>query len=74
MKAVSNPTTVSAAATGMGERGDWVVVGTVVGTVVGGRVVIVAVVGTVVGAEVIGADTVNDLSPIYPAESLKYTS
>ena len=54
----------------MRERGDFVVVGRGVGTVVGGRVVTGAVVGTVVGTGV-GAVTVNVFTPIYPFTSLK---
>ena len=52
------------------ERGDFVVVGRGVGTVVGGREVTGAVVRTVVGT-CVGAVTVNVFTPIYPLTSLK---
>ena len=66
----SKPTKERAATIGMRERGDFVVVGRGVGTVVGGREVTVAVVRTVVGT-CVAAVTVNVFTPIYPFTSLK---
>ncbi len=63
-----------AAPIGRIDRGDFVVVGRGVGTVVGGREVIAVVVRTVVGTVVAGAVTVNVFTPTYPFTSLKYTS
>jgi len=71
MLTARSPTTVSAAATGRGERGDCAVVGRGVGTVVGGVVVITAVVETGVVVAGAAACTVNVFIPINPAASAK---